>query len=90
MGSNLKGLDTRWTKHLQGQEKDDFELIVRNSTLLLTRLRQIFQERENEIINSQYSLNDFDSPSWALKTAYRNGQLADLKSLKDLIPFNTP
>lgn len=82
-----KGLSLAWTRHLRGQEKEDFEVIVRNSQLLLTRLKEIFQEKEIEVQNTQFSLSDFDSPSWALKTAYRNGQLALLKQFKELIPF---
>lgn len=84
---NKKNLDIRWTKFLQGQEKKDFETIVRNSTRVLTRLKEILHEHETEVTNTQFSLSDFDSPSWALKTAYRNGQLSVLKQLKNLIPF---
>lgn len=87
MADNKKGLNTAWTKHLQGSAKQDFEGLVRNSTQLLQRLKDILQEKESEITQTQFSLNDFDSPSWAMKTAWRNGQLALLKQMKELIPF---
>lgn len=82
-----KGLDTRWTRHLEGQAKADFEMLVRNSTQVLTRLKAIIEEKDQEIQNTSYTLSDFDSPAWAHKTAFRNGQLSLLRQLKELIPF---
>jgi hypothetical protein len=83
----VKGINTAWVRHLQGEERKNFEDIVRNSTQVLRRLKEIFHEREAEVTNTQFSLSDFDTSSWALKTAYRNGQLSILKQLKELIPF---
>ncbi|MDE2102793.1 MAG: hypothetical protein KGL39_36450 [Patescibacteria group bacterium] len=87
MADNRKGLDIRWTRHLSQSEKSSFEDLVRNSTQILKRLKEIFQEREAEINSAQLSLSDFDSPNWTHKTAFRNGQLSVLKQMKDLIPF---
>ena len=84
---NLKGLDTRWTRHLQGEDKKNFEALVRNSTQVLTRLKGILEEKDQEVQSTSFSLSDFDSPAWAQKTAFRNGQLSVLRQLKELIPF---
>lgn len=82
-----KGLDTRWTRTREGDAKTDFEKIVRNSTLLLTRLKEILEERERELNNKSFSEADFSDPNWSHKQAARLGRLAELKDLKNLIPF---
>jgi hypothetical protein len=82
-----KPLNIAWTKHLKDKDKEDFEVIVRNSTRLLKRLKEIAEEKETEVMNTSLSLNDFSTPNWSHKTAYRNGQLSVLRLLKELIPF---
>lgn len=82
-----KPLSTAWTQNLQGQAKEDFEIIVRNSTLLLTRLQQIIDEKERSLFASASSVSDFSDPNWSHKQAFRNGELAQLKFFKTLIPF---
>ena len=83
----MANLSTAWTQHLTGKEKDDFEVIVRNSTLLLTRLKQIIEDSERSLQSQAYSLKDFEDPNWSHKQAFRNGELARLSKLKALIPF---
>lgn len=83
----MKPLSTAWTQHLTGQEKEDFEKIVRNSTLLLTRLKAIIEEREKTLLNQSYSTSDFEEPNWSHKQAFRNGLLSELRRFKEFIPF---
>jgi hypothetical protein len=83
----MKPLSTAWTQHLSGKDKDDFEVIVRNSTLLLTRLKEIIEESERALHSQSHSVSDFSDPNWSHKQAFRNGELARLKKMKDLIPF---
>jgi hypothetical protein len=83
-----KPLDSRWTRTKRSpDEAKDFEVIVRNSTLLLTRLKEILEEHEREIGNSSLNIKDFEDPNWSHKQAFKNGELTVLKQLKDLIPF---
>jgi hypothetical protein len=83
-----KGLPLVWTKHLKSaKEKEDFESLLRNSTQVLRRLKQILEEKEKDITSSQLKIEDYDSPSWAFKEAHRHGRQAELKSLRDLIDF---
>lgn len=83
-----KPLDTRWIRQISDKEaKDNFEKLVRNSTLLLSRLKEIIEERERELHAKAFSESDFDSSSWSHKQAARLGRLAELKAFKDLIPF---
>lgn len=82
------GLDLRWTKDLPDeQSRQDLEVIVRNSTILLTRLKQIIEDREKSLINLGLSLEDFKDNNWSHKQAHRNGSLTELKRIKELIPF---
>lgn len=80
-------LSSAWTQKLQGQDKADFETIVNNSTLLLTRLKEIIVDQERSLHNLNTSLDDFKDPNWSHKQAFRNGQLAAYKLLKEIIPF---
>lgn len=83
-----KRLPLVWTKHLKGaKEKEDFESLLRNSTRVLTRLKEIIEEKENDLASSAMKLEDYESPSWAYKEAHRHGRQAELKALKDLIDF---
>jgi hypothetical protein len=77
-----------WTKHLKNaKEKEEFESLLRNSTRVLTRLREIIEEKETDLASSQTKIEDYDSPSWAFKEAHRHGRQAELKFLKEIIDF---
>lgn len=83
-----KRLPLVWTKHLKtAKEKENFESLLRNSTQVLSRLKQIIEERETDLAATQTKLEDYDSPSWAFKEAHRHGRQAELKTLKELIDF---
>lgn len=81
-------LNTAWTQQIKDQKaREDFAVIVRNSTLLLTRMKEIIEDRERQLNNSSFSDDDFKDPNWSHKLAKRIGRLAELKLMKDLIPF---
>jgi hypothetical protein len=83
-----KRLPLVWTKHLKSaKEKEDFESLLRNSTQVLRRLKQVLEEKEADLAASQMKLEDYDSPSWAYKEAHRHGRQAELKFLKEIIDF---
>lgn len=83
-----KRLPLVWTKHLKtAKEKENFESLLRNSTQVLTRLKQILEEKESDLVSAQTRLEDYDTPSWAFKEAHRHGRQAELKALKELIDF---
>lgn len=83
----VKPLSTAWTNGKTEQAKEDFETIVRNSTLLLTRLKEIIEEQERALLNNSFSVSDFSDPNWSHKQAFRNGELSQLTKLKQLVPF---
>lgn len=83
-----KSLPLAWTKHLSDPKaKENLELSIRNSTSALGRLYQILEDEERALENSSLTIKDFDDPSWAFKQAYKNGEKARLKKLKELIDF---
>jgi hypothetical protein len=74
-----------------GSERDEtrrknFEGLVRNSSLVLGRLYEIATEWEEEIARST-KLDDFETPSWSHKQAFRNGELNRIRRLKALLSF---
>lgn len=84
----MRSLATVWTKHLKDpQKKRDFEQAVRHSTLALGRFKQILQDELDSLENVSTSLDEFDSPSWAFKQAYRNGEKARIKKTLELLSF---
>jgi len=85
-----KPLVSLWTKGITDPEKKDkFEATIRASTTLSYRLLEILEEEERELDKLTMASSDFDSPSWAYKQAYRLGEKARLKKLRDLFSFAT-
>jgi len=84
----LSRLNLTWTKHLQNEDqKEQFELVLRNSTHVLGRLKAILKEELIALEGKETSIADFDSPSWAFKQAYLNGDRARLKKVLNLLEF---
>jgi hypothetical protein len=84
----MKNLPVVWTKHLKdSQSKTDLENTVRASRTALERLYQILEEKEGVVLRTEITLSDFDQPNWAHKQAFRNGQRAALKEIRELLEF---
>lgn len=64
--------------------KQDLELTIRNSSLVLGRLREILESELRELDNKQTS-SDYKDASWAYKQADANGDKRRLKWLINLI-----
>lgn len=83
-----KTLHTKWTSHLRTKdEKESLEKAIRHDTTVLSRLLDILEEMQADIDNAELSINDFDSPSWSHKAAFRLGNKAGLKKAIDLLKF---
>lgn len=77
-----------WVRHLRDQEsKDKFEQSVRASVTALSRLYDLLEETEGSITKQETTIDDFASTDWAFKQAFRNGQKAQIKELKQLLQF---
>lgn len=82
----MRQLATVWTKHLKStKEKQDFERLVRNNTVVFSRLVNILKEKQEA--NNKLNVADYDSPSWAFKQADRNGYERAIQDLLDLFNF---
>lgn len=83
-----KTLPVVWTKHIKDPgKKQNFESAIRASTTALGRLIEIIEDEERALESSSLTIKDFDDPSWAYKQAYKNGEKARLKRIKELIDF---
>lgn len=81
-------LTTRWTKHLKTKRaRDDFEVVLRNSTQVLSRLYELLDEDLESLETQELSPKSFEEPNWAEKQAYINGRKYQLKQTKALLEF---
>lgn len=83
----MSSLSTVWTKHLKGQDKEQFESVLRNSKQALSRLVNILDEKTEALSNAETRPEDFSDPNWPYKQAFRNGQKAGLREIRELLKF---
>jgi hypothetical protein len=76
-----------WTANVVNnfEEKTSFEEYLRNNTRLLTRLKQIIEDKENALDKIDYSLSSYDNSNWSHKQAHINGRRAELVAFKQLL-----
>lgn len=78
----------KWFKGERDKKvRDTFEKMLRNDGVVLGRLRDVIDELRSEIERQETSIEDFDSPSWALKQASRLGEKRGLNKVRDLLTF---
>lgn len=75
-----------WVKHLKDkQEQQDLEDLLRNTTRVLSRLRDILNEMEES--TQRVREIDYNDPSWSHRQAHLNGERDAIRKIKDLINF---
>lgn len=74
-----------WFKGVQDEEQ--FEKTLRSAHVPLAKLRSILEDLERSLNNREASEQDFSDPNWSHKQAFRNGQKATIKKVKDLLSF---
>ena len=80
-------MQVEWYKHLKTPEDiESFQKRLINCKDLLDRLKNICYNRA-QIINST-SIKDFDTPNWALKRAYEDGQVQGLNYVIQLLSLD--
>jgi len=83
-----RNLSVEWTKHLKDKSaKEDFEKLLRNSTISLGRLREILEEKLTALDRSEVKSDVYDSPNWAYKQADVNGMRRVLMNIIALLDF---
>lgn len=80
-------LDSRWTRHLESNDRSKFENAVRNDTLVLGRLLAILEDLLNEQERTEDTIKQFDNPNWAYLMAFKNGERSNLKKVMTLLQF---
>jgi hypothetical protein len=81
----VSNLNTRWTKGLQGEKKEGLEKLVRNSHIVLSRLKTILEE-DLEFFQKVVE-TDYDSPSWHFRQAHLNGKQDYARQMLRLLEF---
>jgi len=77
-----------WLNHLsEASEQENFKGQLKNNQRIWDRFNAILKLWEEDILRSETTLDDFTG-SWAVKQAYRNGQKANIRKLRDLINFS--
>lgn len=83
-----KGIPLVWTKHLQpGKAKDDFELTLRNSTLVLGRLRVILQDRLAAIEDEELKEEFYEDENLTVRLARNLAKKKELRDILNLLNF---
>lgn len=81
-------ISMHWVKDLKDPKaKEDFERQLRNDGVVLGKLKEIIEELMSQLETKELDIEDFDSPSWALKQASRLGEKRGLKTVRDLLLF---
>lgn len=82
------GINLLWTKNMGQKEKEAFETLLRNNTIIVRRLLEILAERKEEYERREISKTEYDNPSWAYKQAHTNGAKTELKFIESLFKLN--
>lgn len=85
----MKPLQLDWLKHLPLERQKGFEELLRNNPLIFARLHDILSEWEQVVASEETSKDQYETGSWAMLQAHRNGNREIIKKLKDLISFIT-
>lgn len=83
----MKKLSIEWFTGLPPERKEDFEKLVRNSTILLRQLNVILDKWEDELNSAESKSADYDTPSWSHKQADRNGDRRRIRRMRELLSF---
>ena len=81
----MANLPVQWTAHLDGEEKEDFEKYVRNSSSLLERLADIIDKKIDATERMSMDKDLYKSPSWAYMQADANATVRTLRDIRNLI-----
>lgn len=67
------------------KQREDFHNALIHDTLILGRLDEIIDHMLTELARSEGTVDDYDNPSWAYKTADRIGRRRSLMAIKEMI-----
>lgn len=76
-------MKTQWTAGLRGDEKENFQVSVRNSKIVLDKLKEILYNMHTG--KQKVVTIDYSSPSWSHEQAHRNGYCEALEKVMELL-----
>jgi hypothetical protein len=86
--NQLTPIHIGWVKHLKTDDsKEEFKKMVMASAPVLRVLKALLIEEKRNLEISETNPRDFDTPNWAEKQAFRNGERRGLKLVEDLLHF---
>src|SRR5215831_13560135 len=79
----------QWTKHLQDPvEKENFTAQIKNASTVLRRLKDLLDDKEKEIDDSETSFTAYNVPNWDYIQAHKNGYRSCLRHLRELVDLD--
>lgn len=75
------GLPMKWTDGMDDKEKEEFLLILNNSTILTNRIKHMLFKKREELYRMQVREAEFSDASWAYKQAYYNGRISAIEEV---------
>lgn len=80
---------SEWTKNLRDPEaKSKFENQIYSAKAVLDRVNTLLDEQLKNLDRSETDISVFDSPNWAERQAFKNGQRKSLQDLKTLVSLD--
>lgn len=84
----LSKISLEWFRGEESEkDKKDFELVLRHSTRLLTRLDEIIDHKLSAIETTENRKETYENPAYPYLQAHLNGRRAALNELKQLLSF---
>lgn len=79
-----KKISQKWLSSAKTDaERDEIRNLVKNSELVLDKLREMLYNMQDELRDTV--LRDYDTPSWSHKQAHLNGEIDMLRKLIDIV-----
>lgn len=81
----MSNLNTVWTKGLSADRKENLEKLIRNSHIVLSRLKEIVEEDLESL--QKVNESDYESQNWAYRQAHLNGKQDYARQMLRLLSF---
>mgnify|MGYP006382865463 FL=1 len=82
----MKSVWFRQEHNRDAKKKADFETTIRNSRVIVDRLLEILDQREEALDRPEFDLANYDG-GYPYKAAYLAGARKELKEIRDLFSF---
>lgn len=87
MPRSSKGISLEWTKGLEDKEKARMEELVRHSTILLSQLKYIIDDKLDVLERREVDFTTYENPAYPMVQGHINGKRASLLEIRRLLDF---